>query len=228
MTNLKISPEAEQSAKDAQALLSVASQFIIHNANDYQTAADNLKTIKSKHNEIEQLRKTLKAPILEAGRKLDTFFKKPLNALVLAEKDYKRIMVDYQEKQERLQREAEKKARDEHARQQQEAEELALKEIENGNDEKADQILSAAEAMPAPIVVTNKPTVEGISKRDNWKAEITDLSALVKAVAEGKAPMTMIQANTKTIGQMARALKGSVNYPGVRFYNDKTIAARSA
>lgn len=228
MTNLNITPEAEKTAKDAQALRETASQFQIACEADYTMAAGNLKTIKAKHSEIEKLRKSLKAPILEAGRKLDAFFKAPLDALSLAEKDYKRIMLAYQEVQERLRREAEIKAREERERLQREAEEQAMQEIENGNDEKADQILNAAEAMPAPVIITDKPVIDGISTRDNWKAEVTDLPALVKAVAEGKAPMTMIQADTKVIGQMARALKGSVKYPGVRFYNDKTIAARSA
>ena len=62
-------------------------------------------------------------------------------------------------------------------------------------------------------VVTVVPEVEqaskgaGIRGRTTYAAHVEDLRALVKAVAEGKAPIEAIQADTKFLNAQARAFK---------------------
>ncbi len=86
----------------------------------------------------------------------------------------------------------------------------------------------AAETMPtAPVVHMESARVEGTSTREVWSAEVTDKMALIRAVASGQAPAELIDVNTKTLNQMARALKAGLNYPGVRAVCEKQMAVRA-
>lgn len=60
------------------------------------------------------------------------------------------------------------------------------------------------------------PNVSGFSKRTNWSAQVTDFPALVKAVAEGKAPMECLLPNDTVLNSLARAAKSSLDLPGVK------------
>jgi hypothetical protein len=81
----------------------------------------------------------------------------------------------------------------------------------------------------APVVVVQKmvPKVDGISYRDNWKAHPTvDIKALAAAVAAGTAPVAFLTANMTAINQYGRATQGTQAVPGIRWFNDRQIAAR--
>lgn len=79
----------------------------------------------------------------------------------------------------------------------------------------------------APIVLPQAQRVNGISYREEWKHEVTNLMELAKAVAAGKVPLAAIQANAVFLGQQTRSLKGEMRYPGVRVWSAKSVAARS-
>lgn len=60
--------------------------------------------------------------------------------------------------------------------------------------------------------------IEGIAKRKTFKALTNDLMALVKAIAEGKAPIDCVVPNEKFLCEQARAMKKENNeeiFPGV-------------
>lgn len=81
---------------------------------------------------------------------------------------------------------------------------------------------SAAEAvLEAPVVVPRveiaKPAMDaGTSLRTNYSAEVTDLMALVKSIAEGKTPLFYVVANDKALGSWAKLSKGTESLPGVK------------
>lgn len=110
------------------------------------------------------------------------------------------------------------------------AEEKARKEAEDAQIRAAEALqaegLSAAAEMvlDAPVVVPKVEVAapekaEGVSYRDVWGAEVTCLSELVKAVAEGRAPLGAIQANDTFLGLWARLTKGTESLPGVKVTN---------
>lgn len=99
---------------------------------------------------------------------------------------------------------------------------------EQAGTEKAQILQTTAAVISAPIPVAEAPAATGISTRGVWKAEVSDLMALVKAVAAGDAPVTLLQANTTAINQTAKALKSAMNYPGIRVWQEQTLAARAA
>lgn len=82
---------------------------------------------------------------------------------------------------------------------------------------------------PVAPYVPPPPKVSGVSSRTNWKAECTSLRDLV--IAAGKAAergddtlLAYLLPNSTALGGVARATKGAVKVPGVRFWDEATVA----
>lgn len=72
------------------------------------------------------------------------------------------------------------------------------------------------EAPMVPVMPSPVPKVEGLSKRTDWSAEVTDFKALVQAVASGSAPLEALSPNMTCLNALARAAKGTMSIPGVK------------
>ncbi|HEU4401903.1 MAG TPA: hypothetical protein VFT43_07335, partial [Candidatus Polarisedimenticolia bacterium] len=70
------------------------------------------------------------------------------------------------------------------------------------------------------------PKEAGVTFRDAWKARVDDAMALVKAVAEGKAPLAYLTVNQAALDAQARVLKGELRVPGVVAYNEPVEVRR--
>ncbi len=93
--------------------------------------------------------------------------------------------------------------------------------------QEAHDILEQPIDAPVVSVATFMPKVQGITYRDNWKAhDSIDVKALATAVAAGIAPTTFLLPNMSAINGFARATQGLQDVPGVKFINDRLIAAR--
>lgn len=211
----------------AQEALRLAERTTITTRAEYLAVVEVLKAIKAKFRALDGERHQLKAPTLESGRRIDKFFAAPLDFLVQAERIYKRTLTAYDETQERLRIEDQRRL-DELARKAQEKlQQQALKAQAAGKVEKAEVLQTRADAVVAPIITRDTPKVAGLSSRENWYAECTDLPALVAAVAAGKAPLSLLMANDKVLGAQARSLKKDFIAPGVRVWMEKSLAAGS-
>ena len=172
-----------------------------------------------------------------------------------ADKAYSRAMGAYEQEQARLRHQAEELARRERERLEAEerarvaAEQVRLRKEEEdrrlaeasvaearGDTETAERIIAAPietpTVAPRPVFVpvapvAPKPAAEGLSFRDNWTAEVTDLALLVKAIARGEAAITLVVANTTALNGLARSLKGALVLPGVRAVNERIAAQRT-
>lgn len=163
-------------------------------------------------------------------------------------------MACYETDQRELARMAEAQARREVERRESEARERAEAERRRLQAESDERYLAAAVAAEdrgdpalAEMIVENAPTVaapppepvsvvrpvverpraEGVSFRDSYRAEVTDLQALVQAVAAGAQPLTLLQPNMTALNQMARALREQMQVPGVRVAVERTAVARA-
>lgn len=258
--------EVEQAAQQLEAraeqAVELAEVFEIDSDEMYEAAGHELVAIKKRMNEVEAERKRLKAPILEAAKRVDGLFKTPLDRFRKAESIYKRSMQTYHDAKERERREAQRAAEAEQRRLEAEAREKHQAELERakaeasererealekaeelaqaGKPEEADRLLEEYEIEarhvaatippePAPTVPTvhvpETPKASGVSYRDNWKAEVTDLDALLQAIVEGKAPKSLVKIDSAKLNQLAKAMKDELRYPGVRAYNDRVVAA---
>ncbi len=174
------------------------------------------------------------------------------NSIVNYQEEQARIARLEQQKQaeaQRIEREAlEAKARAAEEAARKEAEELQRKANEaakNGNEAEAQKmaeqaqlafqtgqaqanvIAQEASAMNAPVTVAAPSKVSGISMRETWKAEVTDKEALVKFIATNPHLLNLVDVNNSAVNQMAKAMKGNLNIPGVRAYAEKSVAARA-
>jgi hypothetical protein len=172
-----------------------------------------------------------------------------------AERMLKARMAEYEREQDRRRREAEAAARAEQARLEREARERQATEVARLRKEEEDRRIAAAAAAEArgvraaaekiieapivvpapppvpvfvpPVTVERAPEVEGVSFRDTYRAEVTDLAVLVQAVAAGQQPITLLRVNDVALNQMARALREAMSVPGVRVVKERTVAARA-
>lgn len=171
-----------------------------------------------------------------------------------AEKIVKRAMGAYEEGERRRRQEEERRA--EEARRQAEAEARRLAAIAEAAARQAaeDRMLAeAAEAeargdsaaaeriieAPVPVVPIMPPMptfspppsvvvpqADGVSFRDSWRAEVRNLGALVRAIAGGQVPLTLVVPEMKALNAMARALKGEMRIPGVTAVSERTASVR--
>jgi len=63
--------------------------------------------------------------------------------------------------------------------------------------------------------------------RDNWKARVTDIKKLCKAIGAGKVPVTYVQPDQSALDARAKSDRNTLNIPGVEAYNDPIISGRT-
>lgn len=223
-----VEPEPEQEHALETKALDIASQaklLVVRDPLTFQKAGDILRLIKAMSSEVTSFFEPLKKKAHEAHKALTTAEKEKLAPLVEAETHLKRGMATFQEEEERRRREEERRLQEEANRR---AEEdrlaLAIEAEKAGDKESAEELLAAP--VEAPIVVV-KPaaSVAGVSFRDNWKAQVNDVRALARAVADGTVPAMAILPNQSFLDNQARATKGQLTYAGVRFYSEKVVSA---
>jgi len=112
------------------------------------------------------------------------------------------------------------------------AAEQAAAAIENGQAQANAAVMQAAAAETAPVAV--KTEIKGFSMRDNWTAQLkagADENAaktmICQAIASGRTELIALLAlDMKAAGQMAKALKGAMNVPGLEAVNKPVAASR--
>lgn len=190
----------------------------------YEKAGELLKAHKAMEKEIKDYHKPIKQAIDVSKKKVIDAEKAELEKLNLGTLHLNHEMTAWYQA-------AEKKRKEEEARlaeiARKEAEEQQLRDAEQaekeGNKEEAEAILSEEVHIPPPVVQKTTPKVSGVAMRTTWKAKVSDLKALIKAVHDGKVPINAIQANEVFLNQQARALKGTMEYPGVKFYPESKM-----
>lgn len=140
------------------------------------------------------------------------------NPLKEARTNIKKLMSDYDQKQERLRQEEQRRLEVE-ARRQEEERRLqdAILAEELGETEEASAILEEPVQVAPVIVPKATPKLPGGPVyREVWSAQVTNIKALCKAVADGRVSKECVQANMPALNKMATALKRTMNIPGVQ------------
>lgn len=207
---------------DADHAFQVAQAYVIDGPEMHEMGLKESQHINARIKQIEEHRVFLKAPVLEQGRRIDAFFKVPIDRLTEARKiilcatgTWRRLQ-DERAAEER--RKAEAAARVERERLQKEAEDKAAALIAEGKTEEAEAIQAVV-----PIVVPTMPTVPavqkvaGISYRTDWKFRVVD-AALV--------PEEFKIVNEKALTALAKSTKGTKKVPGVEFYSEEVTVDR--
>jgi hypothetical protein len=95
----------------------------------------------------------------------------------------------------------------------------------DGLAEPAGQPNVAADGKSGPAGSENESRVAGVSFRENWRAEVVDKLALVKAIAARPELVNLVDPNLNALNHLARAHKNALELPGVRVWCDLTVAA---
>lgn len=209
----------QQEEVTIKALLSQIPTEALATPDDYEYAGSLSTQISSRMKAIEAERVEMKKPALDLGRKIDALFNRPLDVLKQGKAAIDKLLTDYRQEQARKAREEQARldalARKEEERLRKLAEARAVKAEAKGDTEKAELIRESVPNISVPIVQTAPPKLAGVGFRTDWKAEVTDFSKLVRAVADGVVPLEALLPNDKVIGQAAKALKKNLNWPGV-------------
>ena len=218
-----LTPEAEEVTTRALTIPEQADAVKIVDADSYVKASglwQDIRALRAKVKEsfdpIIQKAHAAHRAALDSKAKVDA-------PLEVAEKTVKKAMNAWDEEQERIRQEEQRRLQEEARKREEEARLAAAIEAEQaGAKEEAEQILEEP-VYVAPVVVQKQtPKVQGGPVfRTVWKHQVTDLMALVKAVAAGHAPLTAIQANDVFLGQQARSLKDALRIPGVKAYSER-------
>jgi len=204
--------------KRAEVYYNKASLFVIVDNDSYLASAEDLKQIKAQIKAIEDYRKSITDPINEQIKRIKAFFDVPINKLKEAEEVIKGAILKYQKEQERIRLEEQARLREEAEKFRLELEQKAKKLEEQGKTEKAEEIKQQAETIITPVLANDTVKVAGISKMKVWKYRIVDESLI---------PREYLIPNEKMLTQIAKSTKGALKIPGVEFYCEETIAAKS-
>ena len=195
-----------------------AGKFEIHSDLTNEIAGDALRNLKRTLKEIDD---RFGPPIKKAHEAHKAFLalKNDIaHPFLGCEKIYRAKIGAYQFKQEQL-RQAEADRQRKIA--QDEAERVKLEQAAKleaeGHKEEADRVIESPVIAPAPIIPV-APKVEGISRRQTWKFRV---------VAEELIPRPYLIPDEKSLGTLARSLKGKAIVPGVEFYCEESVAVRA-
>lgn len=132
------------------------------------------------------------------------------------------------EKAEKDRLEAEELARQEAEREKLEDQKADVAEFLDaaGAHDEAEQLLDEEPVSVAPRKVEGPTRPEGTSTRENWQWRCEDLKALVEAVASGGVPLSVVTTAGPVITKMVKALKGETNLPGIRVWDQGTVAVK--
>lgn len=228
MNSTMVVADEQEIAKGKSQALALANKYEVTNEADLKAGADILKGIKETRNKIDAIFKPLTAAAHEAHGKIVAERDGHKADIVKAEGIIKGKIGAFVEKQEQKAAEVRRKQQED----QRVAEERQRK-IDEANSKKAadllaagktkqaEKVMAAADAAPrieaTPIAPIAEPVkVKGLSTKKNWKAEVTNLVALCKAVGEGKVQPYMVEANMPALNKMAAmAKKEDIGIAGV-------------
>jgi hypothetical protein len=193
----------------------------------YEMAAAHLRAIKGLQAEADQTFDPIIQKAYAAHREALAQKKRICEPLTQAEALLKRNMGAYVQEQERLRREEERRLREEAERLAAEEREREIEAAESlGVSAEEIAVIAEAPLRRPPVVVAAPPKVAGISSREIWKAEVTNLQLLVKYVAAHPELSNLLSPNMPAINALARSLRSALHVPGIKVYPEANIASR--
>lgn len=210
----------------------------INDTTDYDRAGNALLEIKDNLKRVDDVFEPMRKATYKAYQEVMAQKKGLTEPLDLANTHIRALMTEYVERKEAEYAEAERKAI-EVARKQAELErekelEAALKK---GDEQKAEALVAAPITVKQDRIVVKDeiPVSDRVTYRDVWSGDLigddqdtrdNSLRALCHAVAEGSAPLSLIQVNTKTLNALAKSLKEDMQFAGIRAIRKRTTVVR--
>lgn len=240
--NLEVLPSKEALETDSRSWAAKARGIQVTDRQSCEHASLLLRSVKTLRAQVQAWFAPHIEAAMEVKRKAETARKGLTDErdhmeapLVDAEAVLKRALLTYESEQERVRMEQERALQADAQRHAEAATLAAAAAMELEANATGDEAMrqEAADILEQPIeapvvfVQPIMPKVQGVTFRDNWKAHPTvDVRKLAADVAAGRVPATFLLANMTAINQFARATQGAQPVAGVRFFNDRQVAAR--
>jgi len=224
-----LEPEAMELERAAVSWPERAKALVVTDEQTLSLASDALAGIKSLRAKIEETFGPIIKRAYEAHREAVAQRKKVEAPLEEAERIIKGSVAAYLAEQERLRQEAERRAREEAERRAAEALERQIEDAESAGASPED-IEAMIDSAPTVVPVVSEPRPrkpEGISVRTTYKAEVTDMLALVRWVASNNRYINLLSVNQSALNQLVRSLGPTAKIPGVRLVAQGTVAVRT-
>jgi len=221
-----ITPEAVEVASLALTIPEAAKALTISDDISLRIGNELLLSIKDIRKQIADTFDPLAKKAHDAHKAILEQKKKAEAPLIEAEGIVKPAISRYMAEVERKRREVEDRIRKEMEREAQERALAAAIEAEEAGapEEEVQAIVEAPVFIPQPVAPP-APKLEGVSIRKVVKFEVTDLRALVKAIAAGQVPVEAVEPSTTVIRAQAQSLRGALRWPGVRVWEEDSVAA---
>jgi hypothetical protein len=211
----------------ASTLVDQARALKVADQQGYDLAAERLLAVADLRREIIAHHAPIKRAAHEAWQQVIAAEKRLLDPVTTAEATYKMKIADYQAEQRWIEEVTRVRAEAEALRLAEQQRELELEqaEAEGATGEEIAAMVNAPLVVAPPRVQPAFQQAKGITTAVTWKGEVTSLAALVKAISEGKADLHLVQANQAGINEKARATRGTLVIPGVRFFSEPVVRA---
>lgn len=228
----------------ADRALATANELVIDSQEMADAAAEELRAIARRKDDLDKQRKSITGPLDVAKKNIMDLFRRPVERLEQAEGVLKRSLLGWTTEQRRL-REAEEARR----RAEAEAEQRRLAEIAAAQRAEAERLAAAAAQDPtlfpaveaaqaaaettevmAQMVVPAAPApvakVEGVSTRKTLQYEVTDMLAYVRHVAATPHLLATLAIAPTEMRAAVRLAGVDAKIPGVRVYEEESVATR--
>lgn len=212
---------ATRHSGQAQLALSLANDFQIVDDQAYINAGDLRLQFDRDRKKAEEILEAVTKPLYDHWKRLRGWFVPSVQLREDAAKilSNKRIAYERAKQAEtsRILKEQQEAARKEQERLDKLALERAARAEAKGDTERAAEILETVPQVVIPVapaepVVTR---VKGIAKQEYFWAVVSDLPALLTAVASGEVPQEAVTPNMPYLNKTAQALKHNLKWPGV-------------
>lgn len=216
------SPEVRELQSETKQLVEAADVYnrvAIATPEHYALGAEELKRVKGAIARLEKIRKGMTQPLDMAKKAIIEFFRPFEDQLERAEGSIKRVLIAYNNEQQRIQREAQLKVEADARKERERLEQRAANAEAKGKTDKAIGLLQQAATVVAPIIQRETPKVSGLQDRKTWKFEVTDPT---------KVPREYLKVDESKVGAYVRAMKDTAAIPGVRIWSESTLASSAA
>ena len=224
----EVESNVEQSLRTELAVVQKQAAITITDQASYDRAAEILTSVKTWRKRWEEYWKPMRESAHQTWKNICTKIKEVDDPAAAVEATVKRSLLAWDQEQERIQQERQRKA-DEEARKKAEADRAAAAvqaEMDGLSEEEIEAAVASVEEVPAPVVEPTYQKASGISKRDNWTCQVDDLKALCKAIGAGKVPTSYVLPNESALNARARADKSTMVLPGCKAVNNPIVSGR--
>lgn len=216
--------------QEMASVLQIVTAMRVTDQESYNAAAEFLQAIKLRQKKVTEFFGAMKTSAYAAWKEICARETQAGAPLAEAERHLKTEISRWTVDQERIRREAEHRERERI-----ENEQLAAleRDIEAAEREGAtDQEIAAICEMPMPVAAPPPPVpaftrATGVTTRQTYKAEVTDLKLLCGAIARGEVPAGYVVPNMTALNARARADGMLLAIPGVRVVVEAGVAVRT-